>query len=129
MMSQELNKLSHLEPAASEFNVTRNYLDWLTQIPWGQRSTENYSIGHAMKVLEEDHYGLKDVKDRILEFIAVGKLRGTVEGKIICFVGPPGMQSAVFSWNSHLIASSDRCRQDLYRQIDCQGVKSAVLPV
>ncbi|KAI5801026.1 lon protease like, mitochondrial [Pyronema domesticum] len=91
VFDEELNKLSHLEPAASEFNVTRNYLDWLTQIPWGQRSTENYSIGHAMKVLEEDHYGLKDVKERILEFIAVGKLRGTVEGKIICFVGPPGV--------------------------------------
>lgn len=88
---QELNKLAHLEAAASEFNVTRNYLDWLTQIPWGQRSTENYDIKHAMGVLEEDHHGLKDVKDRILEFIAVGKLRGSVEGKIICLVGPPGM--------------------------------------
>ncbi|TGZ81362.1 ATP-dependent protease La [Ascodesmis nigricans] len=91
VFDEELNKLAHLEPAASEFNVTRNYLDWLTQIPWGKRSTENYSIAHATKVLDEDHHGLKDVKDRILEFIAVGKLRGTVEGKIICFVGPPGV--------------------------------------
>ncbi|KAG5519641.1 hypothetical protein PMAC_001796 [Pneumocystis sp. 'macacae'] len=88
---EELNKLIHLEPSASEFNVTRNYLDWLTQIPWGQQSTENYDINHAMKVLDEDHYGLKDIKDRILEFIAVGKLRGSVEGKILCFVGPPGV--------------------------------------
>ncbi|KAI6108343.1 Lon protease C-terminal proteolytic domain-containing protein [Pisolithus sp. B1] len=72
-------------------NVTRNYLEWLTQIPWGQHSPENYSIAHAQKVLDEDHYGLKDVKDRILEFLAVGKLRGTVEGKIICLVGPPGV--------------------------------------
>ncbi|KAI0150427.1 lon protease [Xylariaceae sp. FL1272] len=87
----EINKLAHLEPAASEFNVTRNYLDWLTQIPWGQRSAENFGIQNAMKILDEDHYGLKDVKDRILEFIAVGKLRGTVEGKILCFVGPPGV--------------------------------------
>lgn len=91
VFDDELNKLAHLEPAASEFNVTRNYLDWLTQIPWGQRSAENFGINNAMKVLEEDHYGLKDVKDRILEFIAVGKLRGTVEGKILCFVGPPGV--------------------------------------
>jgi len=91
VFDDELNKLAHLEPAASEFNVTRNYLDWLTQIPWGQRSSENFGIQHAMKVLDEDHYGLKDVKDRILEFIAVGKLRGTVEGKILCFVGPPGV--------------------------------------
>ena len=91
VFDDELNKLAHLEPAASEFNVTRNYLDWLTQIPWGQRSAENFGINNAMTVLEEDHYGLKDVKDRILEFIAVGKLRGTVEGKILCFVGPPGV--------------------------------------
>lgn len=91
VFDEELNKLAHLEPAASEFNVTRNYLDWLTQVPWGQRSTENFGIKNAMTVLDEDHYGLKDVKDRILEFIAVGKLRGTVEGKILCFVGPPGV--------------------------------------
>lgn len=91
VFDEELNKLAHLEPAASEFNVTRNYLDWLTQIPWGQLSAENFGIKNAMTVLDEDHHGLKDVKDRILEFIAVGKLRGTVEGKILCFVGPPGV--------------------------------------
>ena len=91
VFEEELNKLAHLEPAASEFNVTRNYLDWLTQIPWGQRSAENFGIKNAITVLDEDHHGLKDVKDRILEFIAVGKLRGTVEGKILCFVGPPGV--------------------------------------
>ncbi|KAI0478798.1 lon protease [Xylariaceae sp. FL0804] len=91
VFDDEVNKLAHLEPAASEFNVTRNYLDWLTQIPWGQRSAENFGIHNAVKVLDEDHYGLQDVKDRILEFIAVGKLRGTVEGKILCFVGPPGV--------------------------------------
>lgn len=89
--AQEINKLAHLEPAASEFNVTRNYLDWLTQVPWGQRSRENYNIFHARSILDEDHYGLQDVKDRILEFIAVGKLRGTVEGKILCLAGPPGV--------------------------------------
>ncbi|KAE8131952.1 Lon protease C-terminal proteolytic domain-containing protein [Aspergillus pseudotamarii] len=91
VFDEELNKLAHLEPAASEFNVTRNYLDWLTQIPWGQKSVENFGIQNATTVLDEDHYGLKDVKDRILEFIAVGKLRGTVEGKILCLVGPPGV--------------------------------------
>ena len=91
VFDEELNKLAHLETAASEFNVTRNYLDWLTQIPWGKKSAENFGIKNAMTVLDEDHYGLKDVKDRILEFVAVGKLRGTVEGKILCFVGPPGV--------------------------------------
>ncbi|KAI8384637.1 ATP-dependent protease La [Radiomyces spectabilis] len=91
VFDEEINKLAHLEPAASEFNVTRNYLDWLTQVPWGQRSRENYNLIHAKRVLDEDHYGLKDVKDRILEFIAVGKLRGSVEGKILCLSGPPGV--------------------------------------
>ncbi|KAG1382413.1 hypothetical protein G6F61_002279 [Rhizopus arrhizus] len=91
VFDEEINKLAHLEPTASEFNVTRNYLDWITQIPWGKRSLENYNILRATGVLDEDHYGLKDVKDRILEFIAVGKLRGTMEGKILCFSGPPGV--------------------------------------
>lgn len=91
VFDEELNKLQGLEPAASEFNVTRNYLDWLTSIPWGRHTSENFDLKHATTVLDEDHYGLKDVKDRILEFLAVGKLRGTVEGKILCFVGPPGV--------------------------------------
>ncbi|KAF2877346.1 Lon protease C-terminal proteolytic domain-containing protein [Massariosphaeria phaeospora] len=91
VFEEEISKLSHIEPASSEFNVTRNYLDWLTQLPWGQRSAENFGIKHAREVLDEDHYGLQDVKDRILEFVAVGKLRGTVEGKILCMVGPPGV--------------------------------------
>ncbi|KAG1495392.1 hypothetical protein G6F47_008105 [Rhizopus delemar] len=91
VFDEEINKLAHLEPAASEFNVTRNYLDWITQIPWGKISHENYNIARATQVLDEDHYGLKDVKDRILEFIAVGKLRGTMQGKILCLSGPPGV--------------------------------------
>lgn len=66
-------------------------VDWITQIPWGRHSEENFSLTHARTVLDEDHFGLKDVKNRILEFLAVGKLRGTVQGKILCFVGPPGV--------------------------------------
>ncbi|KAJ3214115.1 ATP-dependent Lon protease pim1 [Clydaea vesicula] len=91
MPAEEILKLSTLEPAAAEYNVTRNYLEWITSIPWGKSSTENFDISRAKKILDEDHFGLKDVKDRILEFIAVGKLRKSIEGKIICFVGPPGV--------------------------------------
>ncbi|GME68007.1 unnamed protein product [[Candida] boidinii] len=87
----EINKLATLEPMMSEFTVTRNYLDWLTQIPWGNSSKDEYNIKKAKDVLDEDHYGLKDVKDRILEFIAVGKLLNKINGKIVCFVGPPGV--------------------------------------
>lgn len=91
VFEDEINKLMTLEPAAAEYNVTRQYLDWITQLPWGLYSKDHYNIKNAMKILDEDHYGLKDIKDRILEFIAVGKLLGTVDGKIICFVGPPGV--------------------------------------
>lgn len=91
IFNDEITKLSTLETAMSEFSVVRNYLDWITQLPWGIKSKERYNIPQALKILNEDHYGLKDVKDRILEFIAVGKLLGKVDGKILCFVGPPGV--------------------------------------
>lgn len=91
VIEEELEKLSALEPASSEFNVTRNYLDWLTALPWGRSSEEKLDVDAARDILDEDHYGLSDVKDRILEFIAVGKLRGSTQGKIICLVGPPGV--------------------------------------
>ncbi|XP_047339241.1 lon protease homolog 1, mitochondrial-like [Impatiens glandulifera] len=91
VIEEELTKLQLLEASSSEFNVTRNYLDWLTALPWGSYSDENFDVVRAQKILDEDHYGLDDVKERILEFIAVGKLRGTSQGKIICLSGPPGV--------------------------------------
>jgi Lon-like ATP-dependent protease len=91
VIDEELQKLSGLEPSSSEFNVTRNYLEWLTSLPWGVCGDEKLDIGHAQDVLDADHYGLEDVKDRILEFIAVGQLLGTTQGKIITMVGPPGV--------------------------------------
>lgn len=91
VVEEELNKLSTLEKNSSEFNVTRNYLDWLTQLPWGKATDENFNLTKAKQILDEDHYGLTDIKDRILEFIAVSKLKGGVQGKILCFVGPPGV--------------------------------------
>lgn len=72
-------------------SVTRNYLDWLTCIPWGKRTEDNLDIKHAQTVLDEQHYGMQDVKSRVLEFIAVANLKGDVQGKIMCFVGPPGV--------------------------------------
>jgi Lon-like ATP-dependent protease len=91
VINEEMNKLSTLEKSSSEYNVTRTYLNWLTVLPWGVYSPETLSVKKAFDILEEDHYGLRDVKERILEFIAVGKLRGAVQGKILCFVGPPGV--------------------------------------
>ncbi|KAJ8277397.1 hypothetical protein GJAV_G00074710 [Gymnothorax javanicus] len=91
VINEELNKLSLLDNHSSEFNVTRNYLDWLTSMPWGKNSEENLELSRAKEVLEEDHYGMDDVKKRILEFIAVSQLRGSTQGKILCFYGPPGV--------------------------------------
>ncbi|XP_017333301.2 lon protease homolog, mitochondrial [Ictalurus punctatus] len=91
VINEELNKLSLLDNHSSEFNVTRNYLDWLTSMPWGTNSMENLELSQANVVLEEDHYGMEDVKKRILEFIAVSQLRGSTQGKILCFYGPPGV--------------------------------------
>lgn len=90
VIDAEIEKLSTLEINSSEYSVTRNYLDWLCGVPWGVISEENFDIQEARKVLDRDHYGLDDVKDTILEFIAVGKLKGNVQGKIVCLAGPPG---------------------------------------
>ncbi|XP_029072530.1 LOW QUALITY PROTEIN: lon protease homolog, mitochondrial [Monodon monoceros] len=91
VVDEELSKLGLLDNHSSEFNVTRNYLDWLTSIPWGKYSDENLDLSRAQAVLEEDHYGMEDVKKRILEFIAVSQLRASTQGKILCFYGPPGV--------------------------------------
>ncbi|KAK8732918.1 hypothetical protein OTU49_006652 [Cherax quadricarinatus] len=91
VIDEELNKLGFLDNHSSEFNVTRNYLDWLTMLPWGITSKENLDLKKAREILDEDHYGMEDVKKRILEFIAVAQLRGTTQGKILCFHGPPGV--------------------------------------
>lgn len=91
VIDEEEEKLNTLEIQSAEYGVCRNYLDWLTVVPWGMNSVENDNIAKAEGILEKDHYGLKDIKERILEFIGVGKLTGGVKGSIICLVGPPGV--------------------------------------
>ncbi|WP_253806405.1 endopeptidase La [Hydrogenovibrio sp. JE_KL2] len=88
---EELNKITTLDPQSAEYGVSRNWLDWLTQLPWGQHSTDILDLKRAQKILDKGHDGLDDVKDRILEFLAVGALKGEVSGSIICLVGPPGV--------------------------------------
>lgn len=90
VFDEEMGKLAVLEPAGAEFNVTRTYLDWLTALPWQKYSQDSFDIGKAEQILDEDHYGMDEVKKRILEFIAVAKLKGSPSGKILCFSGPPG---------------------------------------
>jgi ATP-dependent Lon protease len=88
---EELDKLRLLEPASPEFHVSRTYLDWLTALPWGLCTKDHLDLVRAARILDQDHYGLQDVKERILEFLAVGILKGAVSGTILCFVGPPGV--------------------------------------
>lgn len=91
VIDEELEKFSTLDVQSAEYSVSRGYLDWLTNVPWGMYSDENHDISKAQKILEQDHYGLKDIKERILEFISIGKLSGGLRGSIICLVGPPGV--------------------------------------
>ncbi len=87
----EINKMSVLETGSPEYGVTRNYVDWLSAVPWGIHSKDKISLRGARKILNQDHAGLDDIKDRILEFLAMGAFRGDVSGSILLFVGPPGV--------------------------------------
>lgn len=91
VIKDETEKLSVLDVQSAEYAISRNYLDWLTIMPWGVQSKDSHNLRAAGKILAEDHYGLEDIKERILEFIGVGKLTGGVKGSIICLVGPPGV--------------------------------------
>ncbi|RPH42163.1 MAG: endopeptidase La [Desulfobulbaceae bacterium] len=90
-IKEELEKLRLLGPSSAEFNVSRAYLDWLTVLPWGVYTKDNYNIDKAAEILNQDHYGLEDVKDRILELISVGIVKGDISGSIILLIGPPGV--------------------------------------
>ncbi len=88
---RELSRLEKLPPVAAEYGVIRTYLEWLVDLPWSKQTDDNLDIGHARKVLDDDHYDLEEVKDRILEYLAVRKLNPESPGPILCFVGPPGV--------------------------------------
>lgn len=88
---KELSKLQRLNPAAAEYSVQINYLQTLVELPWGEFTTDNFDLNHAQKVLDDDHYGLEKVKDRILEYLAVLKLKGDLKSPILCLYGAPGV--------------------------------------
>ncbi|MFH2034928.1 MAG: endopeptidase La [Candidatus Zixiibacteriota bacterium] len=88
---KELDRLSRMNPASAEYTVSRTYLDWLVEIPWSKSTADNLNIKKSKVILDEDHYDLEKVKDRILEYLAVRKLKSDVKGPILCFVGPPGV--------------------------------------
>ena len=88
---RELSRLERLQPAMAEYGVVRGYLEWIAALPWDKSTEDNLDLKHARKVLDEDHYDIEQVKDRILEFLAVRKLKPDARGTILCFVGPPGV--------------------------------------
>jgi ATP-dependent Lon protease len=88
---KELDRLGRMSPGASEYTVSKTYIDWILDLPWLESSDDKLDIKRAAKILERDHYGLDDVKERILEFLAVRKLKGDHRGPIICLAGPPGV--------------------------------------
>jgi ATP-dependent Lon protease len=88
---RELTRLEKLPSAAAEYGVIRTYLEWILTLPWGTYTEDNLDLEHARKVLDADHFDLEKVKDRIIEYLAVAKLRNEVSGQILCFVGPPGV--------------------------------------
>jgi ATP-dependent Lon protease len=87
---RELGRLERINPASPEYSVARTYLDWIVSLPWNESTPDNLDLEGARRILDEDHYGLEDIKERVLEFLAVRKLRGDMRGSILCFVGPPG---------------------------------------
>jgi ATP-dependent Lon protease len=88
---KELERLDEMSPIAAEYTISRTYIDWLVALPWSKETSDNIDLENAKKILDEDHYGLKDVKDRILEFLAIRKLKKHSKGPILCFAGPPGV--------------------------------------
>src|SRR3569623_3032879 len=87
----ELKKLRNMSPMAAESTVVRNYLDWILSIPWGKAKPKKIDVARAEEILEEDHYGLEKVKERILEYLAVQSRTNSLKGPILCLVGPPGV--------------------------------------
>ena len=89
--TKELKKLRLMSPMSAEANVGRNYLDWLISLPWSVVTTDNFDLDKAKVILDEDHYGLEKAKERVIEYMAISKLKGQLKGPILCFLGPPGV--------------------------------------
>jgi len=90
-VEKQLRRLEHMHPDAGETGIIRGYLDWMTELPWGKHSSDDLDVLRASKVLDADHFGLDEVKERILEFLSVRKLNPQMKNPILCFVGPPGV--------------------------------------
>ena len=109
---KEMNRLKTIPAASSEYTVSRTYLDWIADLPWNKTTEDNLDIPNAREVLEADHFGLEKVKKRILEYLAVRKLKNDMKGPILCLVGPPGVARprSASRWRGPWGASLSACR-------------------
>ena len=114
---RELGRLARMHPSSAEYTVTSTYLDWLIELPWNKSTPDNLDIGKARKVLDEDHFGLEKAKKRIIEYLAVRKLKPDSKGPILCFVGPPG------TGKTSLGASIARALGRKFHRISLGGVR------
>ncbi|NLC77581.1 MAG: AAA family ATPase, partial [Clostridia bacterium] len=114
---KELDRLEKMPPMEAEATVVRNYLDWLLAVPWSKETKDRLDINAAEQILNEDHYGLQDVKDRILEYLAIRQLAKKMRGPILCFVGPPGVGK------TSLGKSIARCLGRKFVQMSLGGVR------
>jgi ATP-dependent Lon protease len=114
---KELRRMSRMSPGAAEYTVSRTYLDWLTELPWSNSSQDKLDIKAAETILDEDHYGLDKVKKRILEYLAVRKLKADMKGPILCLVGPPGVGK------TSLGKSVARCMDRKFIRMSLGGVR------
>ena len=89
--ARELERLSRMAPGSPEIGVSRTYIEWLLDLPWGKQTPDNLDLKRARRVLSEDHYGLDEVKERVIEYLAVCRIKNNMKGPILCFVGPPGV--------------------------------------
>ncbi len=114
---KELGRLSKMAPTSPDAAVIRNYLDWLCDMPWAVETTDNKDLDLARQILDEDHYGLEKIKDRIVEFLAVMQLTGKLNGPILCFVGPPGVGK------TSIVKSIARALDRKYLRVSLGGVR------
>ncbi len=115
--NKELSRLSKMSPTSPDAAVIRNYLDWLCDVPWTKESTDNKDLNRARAILDEDHYGLEKIKDRIVEYLAVMQLTGKLNGPILCFVGPPGVGK------TSIVRSIARALDRKYLRVSLGGVR------
>ncbi|MDP3276132.1 MAG: endopeptidase La [Deltaproteobacteria bacterium] len=116
-VKKELRKLKMMQPMSAEASVVRNYIDWILALPWGEKTIDRRDIDEATKILDEDHYGLKKVKERILEYLAVQSLSNRMRGPVLCLVGPPGVGK------TSLARSIARCTNRNFVRISLGGVR------